>query len=710
MNIDILNNSKLLVFSSWLKKISKKIMPHLSKLSKSFLLPIALLPIAGLFLGIGATICSKTEYNNTLWLFGNFLNKMGDIAFNNLPVLFAISVTIAYTEDAGVAAITAIIGFLVFNIIQSVFLISEFSHYQYIIDIYGKDKYQKIIQLYSGLTVNTNSQINQLLFNANQLLTWMKNSNIYKTLVERQINKDIIIADNIIIKSNNLIIDSFKFLFYSGEIWGIKNKLITNNLGINSFNTGVFGGICVGIISSYIFNKFHKTQLPMAINFFSGSKLVPIIVFISMIPLSFLFLLIWPLIGVCLSWFGNNSNKLPIGLDSLIFEIFERSLVPFGLHHVFYASLWWTQAGGSIPDLINAVLKNPKNYMNFIYDINGLTIDNTSLSYISDLSNVNVGELQALVGEWISKLNPNTISAIGDQTIMYKIIADPWVTFTQIQHLGLNLGRFQTGKFPFMIFGLPAAALAMLFSVPKKNRKKVMGIYLSTAFTCFLTGITEPIEFTFLFIAPWLFYGIHMPLCAISFMLMNLFNVHVSMTVSGGILDFIIFGIIPFIAQKGTNFYHILWLGAIYAIIYFSIFFLIIKYVKINIPGHENITKNLQIKKSTNINNKTIFNNLETNKDIPNLIKINDKKEKANKIIYFLGGEKNIKSVDSCASRLRIIVKNNILVNNEEIKNLGGCAGIIIHGELVQCVYGGEQEILKFYIQEILKEQRNIKP
>ncbi len=417
--------------------------------------------------------------------------------------------------------------------------------------------------------------------------------------------------------------------------------------------------------------------------------------FLAVIPLAFIFMIIWPLIGTGLAWFGNNSGKLPVGLDSLIFEIFERSLVPFGLHHVFYSPLWWTQAGGSMADLIANVLKDPLSYMAFLKDLQAAGYIDASV----DVAKISAADAIVAVNSWVSSLNASTISAVGDQTIMYKIIADPKITFTMVEHMGLNLGRFQSGKFPFMMFGLPAAAAAMWFSVPKQNRKQVMGIYFSAALTCFLTGITEPIEFTFLFVAPWLFYGVHMPLCAISFMLMWLLHVHTSMMVSGGFIDFIVFGIIPFVGGKGTNFYWILVVGIPYIAIYFAAFYFCIKYGKVGIPGRDGSAK---------LYTKADFKAKQGGSEASAVPAKGDaaKREKARKIIEFLGGPNNITAVDSYASRLRVTVVDSSVVDQNVIKSLGGSTGMIVRGKSVQIVYGGEQEVIKPYMRELLAAMR----
>nr|WP_239498681.1 PTS transporter subunit EIIC [Spiroplasma citri] len=228
-------------------------MGTLSKLSKAFLLPIALLPIAGIFLGVGATISSKVDPASAAWYFGNFLNKMGDIAFGNLPVLFCISVAMAYTEDAGVAALTSVVGFLVFNAIQLSLLNEAYAHIQYVVNIEGG------ASPIMGLTVDGVTSANTTLLTGDELLAWMRTSDIYKELVKGNVTVTIV--------SSVRVTDQFNLLFYTGQTWAVQNKLLTSNLGINSLNTGVFGGIFVGAIAAFAYNRFHKTQLPSALIF-----------------------------------------------------------------------------------------------------------------------------------------------------------------------------------------------------------------------------------------------------------------------------------------------------------------------------------------------------------------------------------------------------------------------------------------------------------
>ncbi|WP_339023078.1 PTS transporter subunit EIIC [Spiroplasma endosymbiont of Crioceris asparagi] len=582
-----------------------QIMPTLSKLGKSFLLPIALLPIAGLFLAIGATITAKiTNHDAFFYVIGDIMNKMGNVAFANLPVFFAIAVAISFTGDSGVAALTAVLAFLVFNAFQTP-LIKDM----------GADK--------------------------------------------------------------------FKILF----IKDIDKGLFTDNLGVHSLNTGVFAAIFVGAISAKMYNKFHKTQLPAAIGFFSGSKLVPIVTFFAIIPLSIIFLIIWPFIGKGLSAFGTWTGSLPNGVSSLIYEIIERSLVPFGLHHVYYSPLWWTGAGGdllkSLQDFLN------KGHQTFA---DGKSVQDA---------------INAIIN------NKDASSPLGDQTIIMWIIGHSnLMTFADAKEVGLNLGQFMTGKFGFMLLGLPAAAVAMWLTVPKENRKQVMGIYFSAAFCCMLTGITEPLEYTFLFVAPWLFYGVHMPLASIAFFLCGLMQVHIGQTVSGGLIDFVVFGIVPWAGGNNTNAIHIFWIAPLMGILYFFAFSFAIRFAnsrrlkagltEIELPGFGN---EMALKtKADFIAKKEGAVSAEPSE----LYDVNNPKAvKAFKLIACFGGEENIENVDSCASRLRITVVDGSKVDVEGIKALGGCNGVLVKGKAIQAVYGGEQEVIKPYMKEILVKMRN---
>ncbi|AGR41276.1 PTS transporter subunit EIIC [Spiroplasma taiwanense] len=673
----VIDQNKVVFFSKqWWKNFGKRISPTLSKLSKAFLLPIALLPIAGIFLGVGAAISSNSPDASFGFYLGSTMNKMGDVCFGNLPILFAISVAMAYTKDSGVAAITAVVGFLVLNGMQAALLHSqtvENNVYAALTDIDGK---------ILGFASYSNGE----------WAAWVgdtpgvgQNITYFSSSVAPTVG-GVIDSNTIMLNSNLEKIDGAGKILYS-LLWinGIPNGLITSNLGVNSLNTGVFAAIFVGAISAYAYNKFHAIQLPSAISFFSGTKFVPIIAFMLVVPLSFIFMFLWPYLGQGLAWFGQKSGEIGYGVDSFVFEIIERSLVPFGLHHVFYAPLWWTNAGGSIAEAFNNV-KDATEQQRLLDLYNSFFKNNTFTSW------ANLREAIAKTSLW---------GAMGDQNMAYAVNGNlDIMNYTFLQELGLNIGRFQSGKFGFMLFGLPAAGVAMFLNVPKENRKSVMGIYFSAAFTCFLTGITEPLEYTFLFLAPWLFYGVHMPLAAFSFLFAGLLQTHVSMTVSGGFIDYIVFGLIPFFgnnAMGAWNVFGVLLVGVAMAFAYFFAFYFAVKYGNVMVPGREG-------KVDFKLFNKADF---KAKKEGKGAEAEEARVAKAAKIIEFLGGPDNIVDVDSCASRLRLTVKDSSIADLNGIKALGGTTGSLVKGNSIHIVYGGEQEAIKPRMNKLLEEMRN---
>ncbi|WP_425270565.1 PTS transporter subunit EIIC [Mesoplasma tabanidae] len=682
------------------KKGCANIMPTLSKLSKAFLLPIALLPIAGVFLGVGSAIASNSGADSFGYFFGTLLNKMGDVCFGNLPVLFCISVALAYTKDSGIAAITAVVGFLVMNGMQSALLHTQVMGAENVwVQIKASADASAEWIKFADLASTPHVSVLQYVHTASDLTGVTSLEGIKYQLVN----------------ANRELIDGAGSVYYS-LLWinKIPNGLITSNIGINSLNTGVFAGIFVGAIAAKCYNKFHQTQLPSAISFFSGTKLVPIVTFVAVIPLSFIFMFIWPYVGMGLAAFGQASGKLPGGLDSFIYEVAERSLVPFGLHHVFYAPLWWTNAGGSIAEAFNKADADQQKAFVEIWAKNHSELASTLLNGL-----INPTEKFEAIRKLISNDYTDLWQSMGDQTMAYKVIANTSVlNFTDLEALGLNIGRFQSGKFGFMLLGLPMAGLAMWLNVPKENRKEVMGIYFSAAFTCFLTGITEPIEYTFLFLAPWLFYGVHMPLAAISFLFAGLFKTHVSMTVSGGFIDYIVFGVIPYFGSKAMSAksaFAILGVSAAMAPAYFFAFYFAVKYGNVMVPGRDG-SSNVQLatkaeykaSKGLNVDGSKIEDVKSSKVSARDAVE-DARVQKATKIIEFLGGEANIVDVDACASRLRLTVKDGSLVDKDGIISLGGATGALIRGTNVQVVYGGEQEAIKPRMIKILDEQRKSK-
>ena len=582
----------------------------LSKISGAFMLPISVMAIGGLFLGVGAAIASHTDAT----VFGSFIQNLGDPIFGAMPALFMVAIVISFTEDIGTAVFAGLVAFLVFNAIQIPFITLSGSHAES-----------------TGIVQATAS---------GQTLS------------------------NVKMTGNN----SAKILF--GMNSGLEErlyKLVGTNLGLKSLNTSVFGGIIVGMVVAWAYNRFHETELPSMMAFFGGKRFVPLVSIILMIPLAFSFLLIWPWIGIGLSYFGEYSGKVK-GLDSFVFGFAERALVPFGLHHVFYAPLWWTQAGGEFDN----------------------TFADWSATHqlIGDAANAKTGLVSAMAGSagdqtmWINayKMPFDSIDWADGKTgagahhsqSVYKFLND---------ELGLNLGRFMQGKYGFMQFALPAAGAAMIMSAPKENRKLAAGVIVPASLTSFVTGVTEPIEFTFVFLAPALFWGFHALMAGISFLLMNLLGAHMGMTFSGGAIDTVIYGMIPM--AKGTGWWWAYVIEIVYAPIYYFVFLWAIKHFDLSTPGRGGNTK------------------LFTKKDFK-AAKAGEVEPQILAIIDAYGGKNNIVKTANCATRLRYDVKDVTKVSEDKLKAAGALGVMFTSKTHVQAIMGTTAEVLNGKVNKAL--------
>ncbi|ADE19812.1 PTS transporter subunit IIABC [Mycoplasma crocodyli] len=613
---------------------SSKVRKVLSKISGAFMLPISIMAIAGLFLGVGATISHQAVNNQGLKVFGEFIKMLGEPVFAALPLLFASAFVVAFTDEAGVGVFATIIAYLTFSALQSVFIWESYT---------------------------------SLMHNGTPVPAQIYDENLGKFV-------DLLDKEGKIIPEKTL--EGYVILFkQGGRDAASMEKLVGSTLGFKSLQTSAFGGIAVGLIVQYLYNRFHTIQLPSVISFFGGKRFVAIISIIAMIPTAFIFLLLWPWIGKGLSTFGNYLGKVPYGFESFIFGFLERSLVPFGLHHAFYAPLWYTQAGGDLYTALNN------------FKTSGLVPGeslNDLIKTVAESKNKFVGDSTmslSLVG-----FKYNTI----EYTLNGTAVSKPLFAFLA-QDLGIKVGRFLDGKFSFMIFGLPAAGLAMIMAAPKENRKLAIGAVLPAAITCLVTGVTEPIEFTFLFLAPWLFWGFHAFFCALSFMIANLLGVHIPMAFSGGLLDLTIYGIIPF--AKGTNFYWTLAVGAGYAPIYFFAFLFFIKKFNLETPG-----RGRNVKLFTKEDYLKQKDTKGTTQDLGQI----DPKGLA--VVQAYGGISNITSFNNCASRLRYDVLDGSLVNEDALK-AAGAAGVKREGNNhVQAIFGPVSEQLNSKI----KSQRDL--
>lgn len=394
-------------------------------------------------------------------------------------------------------------------------------------------------------------------------------------------------------------------------------------LGITTLQMGVFGGIIVGLGVGALHNRFYKIQLPQVISFFGGTRFVPIISSVTYLLVGVLMFFIWPTVQLGISKLGA------LVLDSgyagtWIYGLIERVLIPFGLHHVFYMPFWQTELGGS------------------------MIIDGNVIS--------------------------------GAQNIFFAELASRSTT-----EFSVSATRFMAGKFPFMIFGLPAAAFAMYRTARPEKKKAAGSLLLSAALTSMITGITEPLEFTFLFTAP-LMYGIHCVLAGLSYMLMHIFNVGVGMTFSGGLIDLTLFGILQ--GNEKTHWLWIIAVGLVYAVVYYFVFYFMITKLDLKTPGREpddEVTK--------------LYTRSDVNKSKA------DKKHHENTVSAMiadgLGGKDNISDLDCCATRLRVTVKDVSKVRDDLLRS-SGASGVIRKGNGVQAVYGPQVSVIKAELSDYL--------
>ncbi len=394
-------------------------------------------------------------------------------------------------------------------------------------------------------------------------------------------------------------------------------------LGITTLQMGVFGGIIVGLGVGALHNRFYKIQLPQVISFFGGTRFVPIISSVTYLLVGVLMFFIWPTVQLGISKLGA------LVLDSgyagtWIYGLIERVLIPFGLHHVFYMPFWQTELGGS------------------------MIIDGNVIS--------------------------------GAQNIFFAELASRSTT-----EFSVSATRFMAGKFPFMIFGLPAAAFAMYRTARPEKKKAAGSLLLSAALTSMITGITEPLEFTFLFTAP-LMYGIHCVLAGLSYMLMHIFNVGVGMTFSGGLIDLTLFGILQ--GNAKTHWLWIIAVGLVYAVVYYFVFYFMITKLDLKTPGREpddEVTK--------------LYTRSDVNKSKA------DKKHHENTVSAMiadgLGGKDNISDLDCCATRLRVTVKDVSKVRDDLLRS-SGASGVIRKGNGVQAVYGPQVSVIKAELSDYL--------
>ncbi|MFD1177007.1 glucose-specific PTS transporter subunit IIBC [Paenibacillus puldeungensis] len=503
----------------------KRFFGILQRVGKALMLPVALLPAAGLLLGIGNMLVSPEFLdlvpaldNAPVHAVATVMMNAGQIVFSNLALLFAVGVAVGLAGGEGVAGLAAIIGYLVMNVTMGTVI---------------------------GIT-------------------------------PAMIGTDAAYA---------------------------------NVLGIPTLATGVFGGIIVGILAAYMYNRFFRIELPSYLGFFAGKRFVPIMTAATSVLLGLLMVIIWPPIQHGLNSASHFMLEQNRTLSAFIFGVVERALIPFGLHHIFYSPFWFE------------------------------------------------------FGEYVNKAGQ---LVRGDQQIFMAQLRDG-VPFTA--------GTFMTGKFPFMMFGLPAAALAIYHEARPEHKKYVAGIMGSAALTSFLTGITEPLEFSFLFVAPVLF-AVHTIFAGLSFMTMHILGTKIGMTFSGGLIDYLIFGVIP----NRTPWWNVIIVGLIFAVIYYFGFRYVIRKFNLRTPGREDPEDEEE---------GTQAQGAVTQDELPH------------NILTALGGKENIVHLDACITRLRVEVKEKGQVSKDRLKKLGA-SGVLEVGNNIQAIFGTRSDTIKSQIADIM--------
>jgi len=432
-----------------------------------------------------------------------------------------------------------------------------------------------------------------------------------------------------------------------GGVEAMPDNSTTTALGITTLQMGVFGGIIVGLGVAALHNKYYRIELPQVLSFFGGTRFVPIVTSIVYLVVGIVMFYVWPVIQTGIAWLGVLVLESGY-VGTWIYGIIERALIPFGLHHVFYMPFWQTELGGSA------------------------IIDGVSVQ--------------------------------GAQNIFFAELASK-----STEVFSVSATRFMAGKFPFMIFGLPAAAFAMYRAARPEKRKVVGGLLLSAALTSFLTGITEPIEFTFLFVAP-IMYGIHCVLAGLSFMLMHILQVGVGMTFSGGFIDLVLYGVLQ--GNAKTNWIWVIIVGAGYAVLYYFLFYYLITKFNYKTPGREEDNEETKLYTRKDVEKRKAENNkTEKNKKAGNYKKEDNDTNAGTTddiseyILQGLGGKNNITDLDACATRLRVTVKDEKMIDDDLLKK-SGASGVFHKGNGIQVVYGPKVSIIKSNLEEYMDKER----
>ena len=418
-----------------------------------------------------------------------------------------------------------------------------------------------------------------------------------------------------------------------GGVEAMAANSTTSMLGITTLQMGVFGGVIVGLGVAALHNKFYKIELPQVLSFFGGTRFVPIISSIVFLIVGIGLFFVWPVVQNGIAALGNLVIRSGYA-GTWIYGLIERALIPFGLHHVFYMPFWQTAVGGT------AI-------------IDGVTVQ-------------------------------------GAQNIFFAELASK-----STEVFSVSATRFMAGKFPFMIFGLPGAALAMYRAAKPEKRKVAGGLLISAALTSMLTGITEPLEFTFLFVAPAM-YAVHCVYAGLSYMLMHIFNVGVGMTFSGGLIDLTLFGILQ--GNAKTHWIWVVIVGVVYFFLYYLTFYFMITKMNLKTPGREDDDEETKLFTRSDFKAKT---GVGPDGSAPAAGGYSDPTSAL--ILEGLGGKSNLSDVDCCATRLRVTVVDPDKVQDALLKR-SGASGVVHKGNGIQVIYGPQVAVIKSNLVDFMEK------
>ena len=415
---------------------------------------------------------------------------------------------------------------------------------------------------------------------------------------------------------------------------GVLDGTITSVCGIQTLQMGVFGGILVGLGTAALHNRFYQIRMPDALSFFGGSRFVPIIATFVYLFVGIVMYFIWPAVQSGIYAVGSLVTGTGY-FGTLIFGVVKRALIPFGLHHVFYMPFWQTAVGGTM-------------------EVGGKLVQ-------------------------------------GGQNIFFAQLADA----ADIAHFSADATRYFSGEFLFMIFGLPGAALAMYQTARPERKKQAGSLLLSASLASMLTGITEPLEFSFLFTAPVLF-GVQVVLAGSAYMVAHLLNIAVGLTFSGGLIDLILFGVLP--GNQKTGWLLLIPAGIVYFLLYYGIFSVLIVKLDLKTPGRESGETQLYTKKDVAEKRAGVSEKKGRQDERKN----EEETRRSAAIVQGLGGKENIENVDCCATRLRCSIRVPERVQKEVLQSTGA-SGVIVRGKGVQVIYGPHVTRIKSALEEYLE-------